>query len=1138
MLKLIGRLAFALLCSTALPLVAQSTYGTLLGTVQDASGAVVVGAQITATEVDTGIQKAAVSDNHGDYQIFNLLPGNYDVGVAAAGFERFVRKGAVLGPRVQLRIDATLQPGKETSSIVVTAAVPVITTETATVSDVQASRQIEQLPLNYRGVSTTPLNSITSLPGVQVDSSGPTGTNGVSIAGNHPAQNEYTVDGFSVSDVLRNGPTPEMFPSTEDIAEVKVTSQVSPAEYGQIGDITFTTKSGTNQFHGSLFEYLQNDATNATPRFANGKPKLDANTFGGSLGGPVWIPKLFNGKDHTFFFFDWESNRQHSENAIVNNLPTTEMRSGDLSSLCSNYNASGLCSDPGGTQLVNPLTGVPFPNNQIPSNLITAVSTNVLKTLYPLPNLPTSNPTDIVNDFSHNFPAPVSVDLYDIRVDQNLTKKQSMFVRWSAKNLSDTVPEKLGVDQETTLNPKAVVVAHTYTILSSLVNEFRFGYNRQTTDHSYPQYPNGASLITTLGLQQLGPFPPGSAVPDFEFSGSSGTTNVPGAREELLDEHKYQWADNLTWVRGRNIFKMGFDIRALHLSDYESFTGADNFGNYFFNGSFSGNDFADFLMGLPFHDAIVNAGPDFEGYAKAYATFFQDSLKLSPQLTIDFGLRYEYHPPFHDDSLQITNFVPATGAVIVPNAKSLALATQAFLTSINACSLSTPNPTPYGLYPCTVVETAAAAGYPASLRISDKTKILPRFGFAYHINPKTVIRSGAGIYDETMLGQMFYSLTGVHTSDYKDYINAITNGVPAIQFPNTRTSAAAGGGLAGSASFGTANQINFRDPYEMQWSLSVERELGAQTGLRINYTGMRTVGMPNSEDYNQIHSQSVPFSPTQKPYPNWGQVKSRTNAGSANYNALNLNLTHRYQGGVFLQSSYTFSKDLSNAEGDNPSGYQGENGPSLEDRFNVQANYGNVAFNRTQRWLTTATVDLPFGRGKKFGADMNRVADLFLGGWQTNQIIVLQSGPFLTPWYNGSHDPSGTNAPNRYNSQRPDRLPASACDGLTIAQGQVFHNNCFFYGWPGAIGRFGNSGVGLFTGPGTEVWSAGLGKVFPLTERLRMRFETTFSNVLNHANLAQPNMVSNSSAFGSINAVQTAEGAGARAAQFALRLDF
>ncbi len=786
----------------------------------------------------------------------------------------------------------------------------------------------------------------------------------------------------------------------------------------------------------------------------------------------------------------------------------------------------------------NPLTGAPFPGNQIPSSLINPVSQKVLSTFYPLPNRPNSDPLNTSNNFSINAPQPITANLYDIRIDQNLTTKQSLFVRWSSKGYSSEVPRNLAVAQDTILDPKSIVVSHNYTIHPNLLNEFRFGYNMQTTDITYPQFPDGAKLISDLGFQQLGPFPKGSAYPYFEFDGSSGITTLGGSREELLHEHKYQWADNLTWIRGRHTLKFGFDIRAMRLSDYESFAGPDNFGSFFFNGALSGSDFADFLLGVPSSTVVVNAGPDFNGFDKAYGVFAQDSIKLGPKLTVDIGLRYEYHPPFHDNSLQITNFDRANGVVIVPNAKSLALATPAFLNSINACGLPTPNPTSYGLYPCTVVETAAQDGVPDTLRISDKKKILPRLGLAYRLNDKTVIRTGAGLYDQTLLGQIFYSLTGVHTSDYESYQNAITNGVAAIQFPNTKTGTAASGGPAGNASFGTANQIDFHDPYVSQWNFTIERELGAQTGLRLTYTGLRSVGLPVSPDLNQIEPQSTPYDPREKPFPNWNQIKTRDNGGTSIYNALETVVTHRYSSGVFLQSSYTWAKNLSDAEGDNPSGYTSENGARVENRYDLGANYGDVAFSRRHRWLTTATIDLPFGRGRKFGAGMNRFSDLLLGGWQTTDIILFQTGPFLTPYYGGSNDPSGTNAPNRYNTQRPDRLPASACNGFTISQGQLLDNNCFYYGWTGAIGRFGNSGVGILNGPGTVVWSGGLGKFFPVNERLRFRLDATFTNLLNHPNFGVPNMVANSGSFGLISSLQPTEGAGARTTQLSLRLDF
>ena len=1099
-------LVFALSAGSVM---AQSTYGTLLGTVRDATGAVVPQASITVTEIATNISKTGVANERGDYEIPNLLPGTYEIAVSASGFKKFIRRGVLLEPRAEVRVDAALEVGGTETIVEVIAAAPVITTETATVSDTEKSQELTQLPINFRGVSTSPLNAITNIPGVQVDSGGALGGNAISIAGNHPAQNEFTVDGFSVSSPRYNGPLTEMFPSTEQISEIKVTEQLAPAEYGQVGDVSFVGKGGTNQYHGSLFEYFQNDKLDAIPAFANGKPKKRANTFGGSIGGPVRLPK-FNGRDHTFFFFDWEGNRQRSAAPLTNSVPTSAMRSGDLSALCSSYDGAGVCTDSKGTQLTNPFTGQPFPRNQIPTGLLNPVSQKVLSTFYPAPNVPNASPVDAIDNLRSNLPQPITTNLYDIRIDQNLSSKQSLFGRWSWKRSTVTYPQSLTIPQDVVLDPKSFAVSHNYAIRPRLLNEFRFGFNKQTTAVTYPKFPDGAKVIADLGLQQLGPFPKGSAFPYFEFDGASGLTSVPGAREEQLREHKYQFADNLTWIRGRNTMKFGFDIRALQTSDYESFVSADNFGDYYFNGDFTGHDFADFLLGLPNFTEIVNAGPDFDGHARAYAFFGQDSVKITPKLSVDFGVRYEYHPPFHDNSLQIAIFNRANGAVVVPNDKSLALATTPFLEGINACSLATPNPTDYGLYPCTPVQSAKQAGLPEALRKSDKTKVLPRLSFAYRLTNKTVIRAGAGMYDETLLGTIFYSLTGIHTSDYRTYPNSFSGGQPAIQFPNTKsTTVGGGGGPAGHAAFGTSNQIDLHDPYATQWSFTVERELGAQTGLRVSYTGMRTIGLVVSPDLNQIRPQAFPYDPRQKPYPNWSVVKTRDNGGVAFYNGLETVVSHRYSSGIFLQSSWIWSKNLSDAEGDNPgAGFPGENGPRVNNRYDLGANYGDVTYTRRHRWLTTATIDLPFGHGKKFGANMSPLADALLGGWRTTHILVFQTGPYLTPAYTGGRDPSGTDAPNRYGSQRPDRLPASACDGLSASQGKLFNNECFFVGWPGPIGRFGNSGVGLFTGPGTALWSAGLSKTFPLhfTEQARMRFETTFTNLPNHVNLGRPEM--------------------------------
>jgi len=906
---------------------------------------------------------------------------------------------------------------------------------------------------------------------------------------------------------------------------------VASAEYGAMSDVTFISKGGSNRFHGSLFEYLQNDALDAIPAFANGKPKKRDNDFGGSIGGPVRLPH-YDGRDHTFFFFDWESNRQRSASAITQNVPTAAMRSGDFSALLPT------------TQLYNPLTGAAFTNNQIPIN---STAAKFLSTFYPPANTAPVPSTEVplalntANNFRKNFAAPVTANLFDVRIDQNLTKKQSIFGRISWKNLAVDRPLGLNLgSQSVTTQPRTYSLSHSYSITTSLLNEARFSYTHQIRLTSYPQFPDGATLVTqTLGLQQLAtPFPKGSAIPGLSFQGNSGISGINGSREEPLSEGRFQVGDNLTWIRGRHTMKFGFDVRAFRVGDYSNFDGADNFGNFYFQGGYTGSDMADFLLGLPSHTEVVAAGPDYKGRAKAYGFFGQDSVRVNSKLTLNFGVRYEYHPPFHDQTGQITQFDPATGGFIVPD-DGAKLTTLAFEQSVNACGLPTPVPTPYGLYPCTPMEIASKLGIPQALRFGDRRKILPRLSLAYRLSDKTVVRAGAGMYDMMVLGNVFNALTSVSSSNYQAFYNSITDGVATIEFPNTESGTASTGvSSAGGADFGTATDIHYRDPYGEQWSLTVERDLGHQTGLRVTYNGLRSVGLTVSPDLNQIQPTTTPWTPTEKPWPNWDQIKTLTNGGSAIYNAMETSVTHRFSAGLFVQSTWTWAKNLSDAEGDvQNTNFNGDYGARLINHFDIPADYGNVAFTRRHRWLTTAVADIPVGRGMKYGSSMNSVLDGIVGGWRTSNIIVLQTGPYITPQYSGSLDPAGINAENRPGQQRPDRLPASACSGQSAAR--LFQGSCLFYGWPATpIGRLGNAGFGIFTGPGTAVWNFGLSKNFRLTENFKLRFESTFSNFLNHVNYAVPNMTVNSGSFGTISGIQTAEGAGGRTIQFALRLDF
>ena len=1104
---------------------AQSTDGTIRGTVKDSSGAAIAAAEVMVTNADTNIAKTAVTDKFGDYEVPGLLPGKYDVRVAAKGFEVSIQRGFVLDTRAEVRVDASLLVGSVQTKIEVAATTPAVTTENGTISEELNTEEVKDLPLNFRATYTGgSIFLVSMLPTVQTDN----GYN-LTLSGGHTSMNEVTMDGFSLMSNRYNNGITQLLPSTEEISEISVTSELGNAEIGQVGQISFIGRGGTNVYHGALFEYFQNDALDAVPLFATQKAQKRANDFGGDFAGPVRFPH-FNGKDRTFFFFDTEINRNHTSDSIVEGVPSVDMRNGNFSALCDSYGSNGVCDSPTGITLTNPFTGQPYPMNTIPA--INSVSQKVLNTFYPLPNY---NSGDIASNYRVIAPAPANSNQFDARIDEKLTNKQLLWGRYSYRRSTDLSP--LGLlqgDQALINNTDSVALTHDYNFKSNLLNEARFGFVRQYYGVAFPQFPNGAALIAQLGLNEPGPFPSGSAIPGFIFQQST-IASTANNRQENRHEHRFQVDDNLTWVRGRHALKFGTDIRWNGYSDFVQFTGADNFGVLQFDGAFSGFDFADFLLGLPSVSQVTNAGPNFEAKEVAYAFYAQDEFKATPKLTINFGLRYEVHPPFFDPGLNMANFDLANGAVVLPNAAAFQITAPVFLASINACPGYAGATTP-----CTPVVTAAQVGLPEALRKTDYTKILPRLSFAYRLTNRWVIRGGAAMYDMTLLGNVFYNGVGINTADALTYPNSFTAGVPAFQFPNV---ALPGLGIVptpGTSGFYTATQFDLHDPYAEQWNLTVERELSSSTGLRVTYSGMRTIGLLVNVDENTVPICACPFKPALAPYPNWSQVYDGVNGGMSFYNAVGAVLTHRFDHGLVAQSSYYFTKNLSDADGSAGSTNGNsvlENGPFIMNRFDLKSDYGNVAWTRRHRWLNTYVYKIPFGHGEKFGADLNPILNAVAGNWQTAGTFLLQSGPFLTPNFYGGPDPSGTGADNKgIAGQRPDRI----CNGTVPHPTAAEYFNVACFPVPASdIGRFGDSGVGILVGPGTAVWNAAVFKVFPVTEKVRFRLEGSFTNILNHPNLGVPNMnVLAGSGFGQILSGQGQEGSGSRTGQLGLRMDF
>ncbi len=1154
---------------------AQSTQGLIVGTVADSTGAAVGNATIKVTNVDTAVVSATTADASGSYQVTNLVPGHYTVHVDAAGFKSADLQQLVLTARQQLRADAALIPGDISEQVTVDASsAGVIETETASIAASLDAQDVKNLPANYRASAsgTSPVFLIQTLPGVQPDTGANNGT-GVqfSVQGGLPFQTEVTVDGVTAQSATSNTPLANAFISGESIAELRVDGVLNNAQFGQPGEVTTVSKAGTNEVHGGAFWYHQNAAFDATPFGASSKPRLVGNDFGGTVGGPVVLPHLYNGHDKSFFFGTYEGFRlpQSTPNQYI--VPSTLMKQGNFNYLPAN-------------SLKNPFVpGTTYANNTLPS--INPAAQKFLQ-LFPDPNFgdPAAFPNGTPN-YRVNQSANKSSDQFDIRGDQYFGQKALIFARYSWKNFNIELPKPLLVPTSQQLtSDRLFVVAGNYNFNAKLTNEFRFGFTYETVGNSNAfDGPGFAGSTGLQGLQNLF----FNGVPELDFS------NLSSLDAERLSSSTQsrtrQYVDTLSWqVRAHNL-KFGVDFRQVRAVTPLGFFGADNYGTFdFTTAAFTGAEFADFLLGAPNVTNYDTVSSDNDGNSLYSNAFVQDEWRVTPRLVVSYGLRYEYHPAYSDPSGNIGNFDPSvakSGRVIFPNGGEKVLS-QPFLSTFNACGVgqSTGVPAANGAA-CTPVLSNSEAGLPAGLRHVPTRRFMPRFGVAYRPfgNDRTVLRGGFGMYDITLLGANFYSLTGTLQSNTVSYQNTQTAAGPSFVWPVISTMAAAGTGTGsfGQAYFGTANDINWKDPYSEQYSLTIERDLGKGYGLRTSYIGMEThqlVWAPNLNDLPYSSSVSAYDQPlSARPFPNWGRINTRSTGANQSYHSGQVELSHHLHGGLEFDSTYTFAKNVSDNQGPTSGSFAGENGGDRASyAFDRTIDFGNVYGTRRHRWATTVLYDLPVGRGRMFGSNMNRFLDLAVGGWRTSNIFVMQTGPFLSAYIpSGQADPSGTGSGLNggrfgdlgHRSQKPDRVAASkpanqdrthwintaafGCPGNPAwVAGTACHTGvvdtassdtaqaALAQGYLPPIGRFGTAQIGSIIGPGTVNLSSGLSKVFPITEAVRLRVEGTFTNVLNHTNLADPSLNITNGNFGRITAARGSDFAGSRSGQVSARIDF
>jgi len=1111
------------------PAFSQSTFGTILGTVQDASGGSVAGGEIEIRNLDENTTRRTASNESGLYQFLNLPAGRYTLSATKAGFATARVSEVALEARQERRLDLTLSLANVQEVVEVQAAATAINTENATISATMDNQQIAQLPSNYRGGSTSPLGAIVGLPNVQQDQNGT-----IALSGSLPFMTDYSVDGTSTVSIITNSAARDMYPSSEMLGEFKVSAINNNAELAASGDVTVTTKSGGNALHGSAFEYLQNRALDATTYGSSVKQAKVWNTFGASLSGPVVIPKLYNGHDKTFFFVDYEGNRKPGSGLVVDNVPSQAMVAGNL---------NGVPGPPA----VNPFTGVPFPNNQIPSSLLSPVAQKLLTQYYPTPNYDSGSTTGNYRSQEH---LANETNGYDIRIDHNLSSKHVIYGRWTWKDLpfqsfaTANTAAQLLPPLGNTENNRNLLLADSYTFTPNVINEFRFGYSDLKLVQTLPF--SGASVVADLGLTGLDLSRAGNdgGFTGFNFGNGTGFTSIGHSAVGPQHSRTLQYTDNLTWIKGKHTVKFGVDWRVVNYSRINNFGASDEFGSLNFRGNFSGNAFADMLLGLPTTDLVFVLGPHIDMSSQHFAAYAQDEWRISKSLTLNFGLRWELQPPFTEKSGNIANFDPATGGMVYPDiaAKVLPPAAQV-LYQLNAC------PGVLTTIPCSPVQTASQAGLPSGLRYTYWKDFNPRISLAWRPfgDNKTVFRAGFGIYTVPQLGGVAYEMTGLASTPSLIYINSIANGKPLFQLP---AMAYGNGGLTpsivGTYEYYVAQQIDYRDPQSTQWNVTLEREFGSSWSARLSYIGENSYRLGMDTDLNSIKASAQPYNPLSVPYLQAGPIITLGNWGFANYQDLEVQVSHRMASGFYLQATYDWAKDLTNAGGDAPTAFnieQGSIGPAsvgltaVNDRFNMRLDRGNDPGVRRNRFLLTGMYQLPFGRGKKFLANANGTVDAILGGWQLSTITLVESGPYETPWDSNPFDSQANlNELGRNAIVRPDRI--GNCN-ISNPGPNGWFNYAAFTLTPAGAGRPGNSGVGICEGPGTVALAGGLSKTFALPEKFRLRFEANFTNILNHPNFAEPPVdFSTPSTFGVTQTVQSAENGGNRVGQLSLRLDF
>jgi outer membrane receptor protein involved in Fe transport len=1040
--------------------------GTISGHITDPSGASMAQVQVTITEQQTGVSTTTTTNSGGYYSVPLLRPGVYSIHASAPGFKTATRANLVLQVAQVLEQDYKLEVGNVQQQVTVVGGTPLLSTETTDLGNVISRTPLIQLPLNGRNFAQLGL----LVPGTNAGAVGEirstgngneTQRNGAEIVANgaRGSFNTYLIDGLDDDDQLVG--TVKVFPNLEDIQEFKVQIGNYDAEYASGGAVVnVTTASGTNQLHGSAFEFFRNSALDTRQYFdpANTVPPYKQNQFGGSLGGPIV-------KDKMFYFLDYQGLRIHESSSAILTEPTAALRRGDFTGY------SQTIYDPS-TYDAATNTRQPFANNVIPNARINPIARNLLSIL-PLPNLP-----GVANNLRINPLEADAQDQGDARVDYVISPKDSMFARYTYGRADITYPDTpLFIGGK--LNPLAfaqggatgslrpnhdpslqATLQETHVFSPSVSNLFAVGYTREVLD-TYP-LDTGNNTSSLLGLTGSDSPGQGSGLAGLGISGFSGYN--AGFTPEIVPQNTEEYSDTISSTHGAHSSVFGgslvhnnFGFLQLPILNGQlSWSGT--YTNNPAHPSGTGSGFADFLLGLPNSAAksSIPKGVPYESYNEIGA-FAQDTWRISSRLTLTPGIRYDiFTNPVERDNRQ-SDFVPgANGFVGLGNVGTIALAGQ--------------------------------NGVSTGILKTKFTNFSPRAGFAYRLGDKSVLRGAYGLFYFDEQG------TGSSARVFINYPDTITNAVNcSATVPCLNTS----DGIPTKSSPNNLPQVVYipiSNPtsHVQQWNLTLERQMTSSLVVRGSYVGSLGGNLNIALNPDTAYPGPGPVIPRQ-PYAAYSSISAWEPIGISSYNSLQLSAENRMGSSLYVLAAYTYSKSLDEGAGGNSS--SGDPRNNIQDPRNVRANYGLSNFNYTNRLTDSMIYQLPVGHGRRFLSDANKATDAVLGGWELTSILTLQSGaPFSVFLANPTANTGTFTRPNR------------VCNGNLSASKQSIHDWFDLACFPNPqIYHFGDAERNILIGPGLETWDFGLDKNFALKGRLAMQFRLETFNLLNHANFGTPN---------------------------------